>query len=88
MHASNYHGIGIDIIRIVLAPADGVIVSSVLVAQQAMMITMISLFSRTSVCFSVCLRMHQNVPQNTQNLLAEHAPKPPDSKRLQGDQLM
>ena len=40
-------------------------VSSVPVAQQAMMILMMSLFSRNSVCFSVCLRMHQNTPQNT-----------------------
>ena len=37
-------------------------VSSVPVAQQAMMIMMMSLFSKSSVCFSVCLRMHQNAP--------------------------
>ena len=40
-------------------------VSSVLVAQQAMIILMMSLFSRSYVCFSVCLRMHQNALQNT-----------------------
>ena len=34
-------------------------VSSVLVAQQAMIILMMSLFSRISVCFSACM------PQNT-----------------------
>ena len=31
-------------------------------------------------CFSVCLRIHQNVPQDTKNyynLLGEHAPTPP-----------
>ena len=35
------------------------------VAQQAMRIMMMTLLSRSSVCFSVCFRMQQNVPQNT-----------------------
>ena len=35
------------------------------VAQQAVMIMMMSLLSRSSVCFSVCLRILQNAPQNT-----------------------
>ena len=28
----------------------------------------------------VCLRMHQNAPQKTQNFLVEHAPRPPTVK--------
>ena len=39
-------------------------VFSVPVVQQTMMILMMS-FSRSSVCFSVCLRVHKNAPQNT-----------------------
>ena len=38
-------------------------VSSVPVAQQAMMVLMMSLFWSSCLCFSVCLRMHQNAPQ-------------------------
>ena len=36
----------------------------------------ICLFSRSSVCFSVCLTMCQNVPQNTLNFLGESASRP------------
>ena len=44
------------------------------VAQQAMLM---SLFSRSSVCFSVCLR--HNAPQNTLNFLGS---MPPDRPRV------
>ena len=36
----------------------------------------ICLFSRSSVCFSVCLTMGQNEPQNTLNFLGESASRP------------
>ena len=49
---------------------------SVPVAQQEMMIMIMRNFSWSFVCFSVCFRMHQNVPQNTQNFLGEHVPRP------------
>ena len=52
-----------------------------------MMILVMSLFSRSSVCFSVRLRMRQNVPQNIKNFLGEHAPRPHYSE-LQGGHVL
>ena len=55
------------------------IVSSVPVAQQAMTIMMMSLFSRSSVCFSVCLRMHLRTPKITK---ISWGSMPPDSPKV------
>ena len=54
-------------------------VSSVPVAQQAMTFLMKSLFSRSSVCFSVCLKAPECASEhlNLSIFLGEHAPKPP-----------
>ena len=51
-------------------------VSSVPVAQQTMMM-MVSLFSRSSVCFSVCLRMHHRTPKITKISWESMPPDPP-----------
>ena len=73
------------------------------VVQQEMMIIMISLFSRSSVCFSVCLRMHLRTPQF--GILHHRSPYklflqykfsfvykiflvPPDSEGLQGSHVL
>ena len=53
-------------------------VSSAPVAQQAMMILVMSLFSRSSVCFSVYLRMHQNAPK----VKISWRSMPPDPSRV------
>ena len=52
-------------------------VSSVPVAQQAVMIMMMSLFSRSSVCFSVCLRVHLNAPKINKISWGSMPPDPP-----------
>ena len=52
-------------------------VSSVPVAQQAMMMMMMSLFSRSSVCFSVCLRMHLRTPKIMKTYWWSMPPDPP-----------
>ena len=49
--------------------------SSVQVAQQAVMIMMMRLFSISSLCFSVWLRMHQNAPQNTWGSMPPNPPR-------------
>ena len=51
-------------------------VSSVPVAQQAMMIMMMRLFSRSSLCFSVCLGMHLRTPKSPKFLGGSMPPDP------------
>ena len=52
-------------------------VFSVPVVWQAMMILMMSLFSRNSVCFSVCLRMRLRTPKIIKIFWGSIPPDPP-----------
>ena len=62
MYCAYARNTGIDNLLVIYRPKPMEMVSPVPVAQQVMMIMMMSLFS-SALCFSVCLRMYQNAPQ-------------------------
>ena len=76
-------------------PQDGLLPSSICtpwfpvpVAQQVIMMMMMSLFSRSSACFSVYLRMHQNAPQKTKITIGGECPQILLESRLQGGHVL